>query len=325
MTKILITDAVDEKYVRVLQSIDGFEVDFRNGITAEQLEAVIENYDCIIVRSRTKLTGGLISKASKAKLIVRAGVGTDNIDIPAASVMNIPVSNTPWANVVSAAELAFTLMLMVSRKAGEANASVHSGRWETLKFTGSELNEKVLGIVGLGRVGREVARRARAFQMTVIACDPYIGQGVADTAGAKLVTMDRLLGDADILSLHASMMAGNVHLIGRKELSLMKKGSMLINTARGEMVDTAALVDAVKEGRLSGAGLDVFEGEPAIDGALAQLPTVVMTPHIGAQTREAQNRVGKEVVEVVEAFFRKNEMINVVNEAGIRAAGGRGK
>ncbi len=323
MTRILITDAVDEKYVKKLQSIEGFEVDFRNGITSEQIGEIIANYDCVIVRSRTKLTAKLIGRAVNAKLIVRAGVGTDNIDIAAASGMKIPVANTPWANVVSAAELAFTLMLMISRRAGQANVSTHEGKWETLKFTGTELNEKVLGIIGLGRVGREVARRARAFQMTVLACDPFIGQGVADTVGAKLVPMETLLAEADIISLHASMMAGNIHLIGAKELSKMKTGSILVNTARGEMVDTAALVEAVKGGKLAGAGLDVFEGEPAIDGALSQLPAVVMTPHIGAQTREAQNRVGKEVVEVVEGFFKRNEMINVVNESSVRPNGGK--
>ncbi len=321
MTNILITDAVDEKYVNMLKSISGFDVDFRNGITPEQLAEIIGNYDCIIVRSRTKLTDKLIGKAKRAKLIVRAGVGTDNINILAASAMNIPVANTPWANVVSAAELTFTLMLMVCRNAGQANASMHEGKWETLKFTGTELNEKVIGIIGLGRVGREVARRARAFQMTVMACDPFIGQGVADTVGAKLVPMERLLEEADIVSLHASMMAGNVHLIGPNELSRMRKGSVLINTARGEMVDTAALAEALKSGRLAGAGLDVFEGEPAVNGALAQLPSVVMTPHIGAQTREAQSRVGKEVVEVVQAFFGRNEWINVVNESGVKQSG----
>ncbi|MBX8635763.1 MAG: hydroxyacid dehydrogenase [Thermoplasmata archaeon] len=323
MTKILITDAVDEKYVRALQSIDGFEVDFRNGITADQLPSIIGDYDCIIVRSRTKLTGKLIGSAQNAKLIVRAGVGTDNIDIAAASGMNIAVANTPWANVVSAAELAFTLMLMISRKAGQANASMHDGKWETLKFTGAEVSEKVLGIIGLGRVGREVARRARAFQMTVIASDPFLRQDVADTVGAKLVSMETLLAESDIISLHASMMAGNVHLIGAGELAKMKHGAILINTARGEMVDTVALVEAVKSGKLAGAGLDVYEGEPAINPALSQLPAVVMTPHIGAQTREAQNRVGKEVVEVVEAFFKRNEMINVVNEGSIRPNGGK--
>ncbi|MCL4346568.1 MAG: hydroxyacid dehydrogenase, partial [Candidatus Thermoplasmatota archaeon] len=247
----------------------------------------------------------------------RAGVGVDNIDVEAATRRNIPVANTPWANVISAAELAFAMMLTVSRRLHEANASMHSGRWETLKFTGTELSEKKLGIIGLGRVGREVAKRARAFQMTVLASDPYIGRDVAESAGAKLVSKEELLTQSDIVTLHASMMPGNVHLIGRKEIETMKDGAILINTARGEMIDTEALADALKSGKLAGAGLDVFEKEQMADPRLTGLPTIVMTPHIGAQTREAQDRVGREVVDVIDAFFNRHQLLNVVNEGRI--------
>jgi len=317
MTKIIITDAVDEKHVNRLKSMAGFEVDFRNGINSKELSEIVGNYECIVVRSRTKLTHELISKAERAKLIVRAGVGTDNIDVEAASTFGIPVANTPWANVVSAAELAFAFMLALSRRVHLANSSMHEGKWETLKFTGSELSGKTLGIIGLGRVGREVARRARAFQMEIVATDPFIGRDVAEAAGVHLVSKEKLLAEADIVTLHASMMPGNVHLIGMKEMELMKKNSLLINTARGEMVDSGALVHFIKEGKIAGAGLDVFEKEQTVDPRLAELPNVVMTPHIGAQTREAQNRVGGEVVEVIETFFNRGEMMNVVNAGRI--------
>lgn len=313
MTRILITDAVDERYVGELRKVDGFDVDFRNGITGEELKSVIGGYECIIVRSRTKLTSEVISKAKSAKLIVRAGVGIDNIDVAAASAMGIAVCNTPWANVVSAAELAFAMMLALTRNICRANESMHAGRWETLKFTGSELNGRTLGIIGLGRVGREVARRAKAFRMEVIAADPYIDRAVAEEAGVKLVDFAELLDRSDIVSLHASMMPGNRHLIGEKELGMMKKGSLLVNTARGEMVDGNALAAALHDGRLAGAGCDVFEGEPAVNPALAAQPGVVMTPHIGAQTREAQGRVGAEVVEVVTSYFRDGKAMNQVN------------
>ncbi len=313
MAKILITDAVDEKYVNALRQISGFDVDFRNGITGEQLKETIGGFDCVIVRSRTKLTAEVIRRATSAKLIVRAGVGTDNIDVSAATAMGIAVCNTPWANVVSAAELAIAMMLSLSRKLCDANSSMHSGKWETLKFTGAELSAKTLGIIGLGRVGREVAKRAKAFQMTVIAADPYIRKEAADGAGVELVPFDDLLGRADIVTIHASMMPGNLHLIGGRELSLMKKGAFLVNTARGEMVDADALADALASGHLAGAGLDVYEGEPAVNGRLAALGSIVMSPHIGAQTREAQGRVGAEVVDVVDSFFNRGKLTNAVN------------
>lgn len=313
MTRILITDAVDEKYVEALRRIQGFEVDFRNGIAGEELKEIVGPYDCIIVRSRTKFNADIIGKSGAAKLIVRAGVGTDNIDIAAATRKGIVVCNTPWANVVSAAELALSMMLALSRNICDANSSMHSSRWETLKFTGAELSGKVLGIIGLGRVGREVAKRAKAFQMDVAAVDPYIPSGAAESVGARLIAMDELLRTSDIVSIHASMLPGNVHLIGRAELSSMKKGALLINTARGEMVDCEALADAIEQGLIGGAGCDVFEGEPRVSARLTALPRMLMTPHIGAQTREAQGRVGAEVVEVVESFFRLGKLMNAVN------------
>ncbi len=317
MTKILITDAVDEKYVDELKNIDGFEVDFRNGIKADDLKRIIHGYDCIIVRSRTKLTADIVNNATTARLVVRAGVGIDNIDVEAATRMGIAVCNTPWANVVSAAELAFALMLSLSRNICAANSSVHSDRWETLKFTGSELSGKSLGIIGLGRVGREVAKRAKAFDMKVSAADPYIKHEVASGAGVRLVSLDDLLKESDIVTIHASMLPGNLHLVGKRELALMKKGSLLINTARGEMVDNEALADAVASGAIAGAGMDVFEGEPAVNKKLTSTERVIMTPHIGAQTREAQARVGAEVVQVVDSFFSKGEMLNAANLDGL--------
>lgn len=318
MTRILITDAVDKKYVEELGKLEGFEVDFRNGITGEELKQIVGGYDCIIVRSRTKFTSEIVDRAESAKLIVRAGVGTDNIDVAAATRRGILVCNTPWANVVSAAELALAMMLTLSRNICEANSSMHSSRWETLKFTGTELSGKVLGIIGLGRVGREVAKRAGAFQMEVVAADPYIPTGAAESVGARLISLDELLSISDIVSIHASMLPGNIHLIGRDELSKMKKGALLINTARGEMVDSKALADALEQGVIGGAGCDVFEGEPKVNERLAASGRIVMTPHIGAQTREAQGRVGAEVVDVVDSFFRRGKLMNAVNADEIR-------
>lgn len=311
--RILITDAVDEQSVNELKATDGFEVDFRNGIKREELISAVQDYECIIVRSRTKLDREIISRAGKARLIVRAGVGTDNIDVQAATERGIAVANTPWANVVSAAELTMAFILSLSRHICEANASMHSGKWETLRFTGSELRGKRLGIVGLGRVGREVAKRAHAFDMDICAYDPFVSADVARAAGAQLVAFEELLSTADMVTLHASMLPGNVHLIGRKEFELMKQGACFINTARGEMVDSEALADALESGRLAGAACDVFEGEPNINRRLLSLPNMLMTPHVGAQTREAQAKVGKEVVQVVRSFFRDGKAMNLVN------------
>jgi len=277
---------------------------------------VIGNYDCIIVRSRTRMDAAVISRAERAKLIVRAGVGTDNIDIDAAAAAGIAVANTPQANVVSAAELSIAMMLALNRHICAANQSMHSLRWDTLSATGSELFGKILGIVGLGRVGKEVAKRAASFGMHLLASDPYVSVGDAASVSAELTDLRTLLSSCDILSLHASLLPGNRHLIGRNEIALMKKEALLINTARGELVDTGALADALSEGRLRGAALDVYENEPHVDQRLASLSSVLMTPHIGAQTREAQNRVGMEVVNVVNAFFMEGKPLNVLNMQG---------
>ncbi|MEM3852365.1 MAG: hydroxyacid dehydrogenase [Methanomassiliicoccales archaeon] len=312
MTRILITDAVDERHVATLRETPGFDVDFRNGIMREELKDIIGNYDCIIVRSRTKLDAEMIKKATHAKLIVRAGVGIDNIDVDAAKKQNIEVANTPWANVISAAELTLTFALLLMRKVCDANASMHQGKWETLRFTGNELNGRMAGIIGLGRVGREVAKRLHAFDVEIAAYDPYISEHAASAAGAQLLPLDKLLSTCDIITLHASMLPGNVHLLGKKEFAMMKRSAVFINTARGEMVDSEALAEALEGGLIAGAACDVFEHEPAVDKRLASIPSLIMTPHIGAQTREAQDRVGKEVVQVVRSFFIEGKPQNLL-------------
>jgi D-3-phosphoglycerate dehydrogenase len=254
------------------------------------------------VRSATKVTAGLIAAARSLRVIARAGTGVDNVDVPAASARGIVVMNAPGANSISVAELAMGLALALARHLPAADAAMKQGKWEKKKFLGEELRDKTLGLLGLGRIGQEVARRAAGFSMRVIAHDPFISEQVASSIGVELVSMDDLFSRADYLSLHMPSTPQTKQLINAARLQKAKKGIRIINTARGDLIDEAALADAIEAGQVGGAGLDVFTKEPTVDHRLQMLPQVVATPHIAASTREGQELVGVETAAALRDF-----------------------
>ncbi|MGY4706752.1 D-2-hydroxyacid dehydrogenase [Candidatus Bipolaricaulota sp. J31] len=301
--KVLVCDPLDPKAVEKLKGA-GLEVVERVGMSPEELaEELKKGYDVIIVRSATKVRRPAIEAAKGLKLIVRAGVGLDNIDVDAAKEKGIEVKNTPRASSISVAELALAHMLALARSLPQATQSMREGRWEKKAFKGLELFGKTLGVIGIGRIGREVAKRAICLGMKVIAYDKYITE--SPLPEVEMVPLEELLARADFVTLHIPPdPAGPV--IGREEIALMKDGAYLINCARGGVVDEEALLEALDSGKLAGAGLDVFEEEPPTNERLLKHPKVTLTPHIGAQTREAQARVGEEVAEIVISFAQKS-------------------
>jgi len=304
LVKVLVCDRVDEEGIKILKE-NGFEVDVKLNLTREQLKEEVKNYDALIVRSRTKVTREVLEAAGNLKLIVRAGVGLDNIDLEVARERNIAVTNTPEAISSSVAELTVGLMLAVARGIAEADRTVKGGGWSKEKFVGLGLKGKTLGIIGLGRIGCEVARVGKALGMKVIFYDVAPRDEVAKEIGCEPAgSLEELLASSDIISIHVPLTAETRHLIGERELSKVKPGAILINTARGAIVDEKALYWALKSGRLGGAGLDVYEEEPPKNIDLVRLPNVVCTPHIGAQTREAQREASLIAARKIVEFFR---------------------
>ena len=257
--KVLVTDGLEAEALARLKK--KHEVDVVEA-SPQQLLEVIGGYEAVIVRSRTKVTADVIGKAARLKVIARAGVGVDNIDVAAATKHRIPVVNAPAASTISVAELALAHMLALARHLPQAHASVKAGKWEKKAFEGVELHGKTLGLVGSGRIGAEVAKRAKAFGMRVISYDPYLPPSLAAERGIELTTLEAVLLDADFLSVHAALTDETRHMIGAKQLSLMKKSAYVVNCARGEILDEAALAAAIKGGEIAGAALDVFEKEP---------------------------------------------------------------
>src|SRR6266581_249323 len=300
--RILVCDPIAEDGVEALKR-SGADVDVRTGLSPEELRKSVDGYDALVVRSETKVTREVIAAATRLQVVGRAGIGVDNIDLQAATERGVVVVNAPTGNIISAAEHAIALMLSLSRHIPEANASLRSGKWERSRFMGLEVRGKTLGIVGLGQVGSEVARRAKGLEMRVIACDPFVPEERARVLGVDLVSMDGLLREADFVSVHTTLSEGTKSLIGEKELRAMKPSARVINTARGGIVDEAALEKALREGWIAGAALDVFEKEPLTEHPLFSLPNVVVTPHLGASTAEAQERVAVDVAEQILAVL----------------------
>ncbi len=310
--KIVIADALPQSAADVLAT-DGWTIDARAGRPLEELVRDLEDADGLIVRSATKVTAELIDAAPKLRVVARAGTGVDNVDLDAASRRGILVVNAPGANSISVAEHACALMLTLSRSVAHADASMKAGRWEKKSLQGAELRGKTLGLVGLGRIGREVARRARAFEMTVVCHDPFIGAQVAQDIGVELLSLDDLCARSDFISFHIPSSADTAKLVGREWLAKCKRGVRIINTARGDLIDEEALAEAIESGRVAGAGLDVFEVEPPTDTALIARPEVVATPHIAASTKEAQELVGVETASCVRDFLASGVVRNAVN------------
>ncbi len=294
--KILITDGLDRTAVEILRK--GNDVNMRD-LDGKGLLAAIPEYQALVVRSRTKVTKEVLFRGARLKVVGRAGVGVDNIDVDEATVRKIVVVNAPTASTVSVAELAIGHMISLLRHLPEADRSVKAGKWEKSKFEGRELFGKTLGLLGSGRIGAEVAKRAQAFGMPVIAHDPYLPKAAASAAGIRLVDKDALFRDADVLSIHAALTPETRGLVSASELAMMRPNAILVNCARGEIVDERALAEALRARKISGAAIDVFATEPPSGSPLLEAPNVVFTPHLGASTAEGQSRAGAIVADQV--------------------------
>ncbi len=321
MKKIIITDAVDKKAVGILEDA-GFEVDFKPGMPKEEIEKVIKNYNGLIVRSDTQVTPDLIALMDNMEVIGRAGAGVDNINLEAATRKGIIVMNTPGGNTVSTAEHTMALLLSMCRNVPQANQSLREGRWDRKKYKGTELQSKTLGVIGLGKVGREVALRAKAFGMQVIGYDPVLSEEVAAKLGVKLTELDEIFAGSDMITLHVPLADETRNLISKNSLAKCKDGVKIVNCARGGIVDEAALVEALDSGKVSSAAFDVYVKEPPeYDGALIQHPKVVTTPHLGASTEEAQEKVAIQIAEQIVDLFNGKGVKGAVNASAVEAAG----
>src|SRR5260221_5081791 len=309
---IVIADSLPASAADALRAA-GWSVDTKAGRKPEELARDLSNADALIVRSATQVTARIIEAAPKLRVIARGGTGVDNVHVPAATARGILVMNAAGASSVSVAELALGLMLSLARQIPAADASMKRGEWEKKKFTGTELRGKLLGVIGFGRIGREVAARARAFGMELVAYDPFIAPRAAEGTGAPLVELDDLLARADFITLHMPSLTDTHHVMNAERLARCKKGVRIVNTARGELIDEAALADAIERGHVAGAGLDVFESEPPADKRLTSLPQVVATPHIAASTNEAQELVGSEIAINVRDYLLDGVIRNAVN------------
>jgi (S)-sulfolactate dehydrogenase len=311
--RVLIADELSPRAEEILREA-GLAVDVKVGLKPAELKAIVGEYDALAVRSATKVTADVLEAAARLKIVGRAGIGVDNIDVPAASRRGVIVENTPSGNAVTTAEHAIALLLALARRIPQATASMKAGKWEKKKFQGTELCDKVLGVVGLGNIGRIVADRARGLHMKVVAYDPFIAQEAAQKLGAELCSLDELFARADIITVHTPLTAETKGLVGAASLRKCKDGVLVINAARGGIVDEAALAEALASGKVAGAALDVFAEEPPKpDHPLLKLDTVICTPHLGASTEEAQEKVAIEVAEQLAAYLVRGEVRNAVN------------
>ena len=316
--KIIVADELPATALEVLRAEAGWTVDARPGRGPADLAADLADADALLVRSATKVDVRLLASAPNLRIVARAGTGVDNVDVDAASARGILVVNAPGANSISVAEHACALMLALARSVPAADRAMKDGRWEKKRFLGTEVRGKMLGIVGLGRVGQEVAHRARALAMRVVAHDPFISNDVAAGIGVELVSLDDLCAAADYVTLHLPSTEETTHLFNDARFGRCRPGIRIINTARGDLIDEQALRRAIERGIVAGAALDVFEQEPPTDWSLAQLPQVIATPHIAASTEEAQELVGLETAATVRDFLRDGLVRNAVNFPSVR-------
>lgn len=320
MIKILVSDPLSDEGLKILNSVKEFEVDVKTDLKPEDLKAIIGNYDALVVRSATKVTKEIIDLASRLKVIGRAGVGLDNVDLDAATQKGIIVMNTPAGNTISTAEHTMSMILALSRNIPQAHASMKKGEWKRSKFMGVELYGKTLGIVGLGRIGSELAKRALSFGMKVLAFDPFLSIETAEGLRVEKVELRDLLERADYITVHTPLTEETKHMISEKELAMMKKGVRIINCARGGIINEQALVEAVKSGKIAGAAIDVFEKEPlSPDSEMIKIDNIVITPHLGASTEEAQVNVAVEVAEIVRDALLGRGIRNAANYPCVEA------
>jgi D-3-phosphoglycerate dehydrogenase len=316
--RILVCDPIADDGVEALKR-SGADVDVRTGLSPEELRKSVDGYDALVVRSETRVTKEIFAAAGKLQVVGRAGIGVDNIDLEAATEKGVVVVNAPTGNVISAAEHAIALMLSLSRHIPEANASLRSGKWERGRFQGIEVRGKTLGVIGLGQVGSEVARRGKGLEMRVLAHDPFVPEERARVLGVDVVPLDALIRESDFITVHTTLTEGTKRLIGEDELRSMKPTARVINTARGGIIDETALKRALDEGWIAGAAIDVFESEPITEHPLFESDKVVVTPHLGASTAEAQERVAVDVAEQIIAVLNGEPARYAVNAPLIAA------
>lgn len=317
--RVLVSDSLAEEGLEVFRRAEGIEVDVETSLSPEELKAVIVDYDAIAIRSSTKLTAEIIEAAERLKVIGRAGIGVDNVDLDAATRKGIVVMNTPEGNTITTAEHTISMLLSMARRIPQANASVKSGKWEKKRFIGTEVFNKTLGIVGMGRIGKIVADRAQGLHMNVIAYDPFLSPEVVTKLGVEMVSLDELLARSDFITVHTPKTKETVNLIDAKAFQKMKQGVYIVNCARGGIVNEKALHDALLSGKVAGAALDVFEKEPPGDNPLLSLEQVICTPHLGASTEEAQVNVAVAVAEQIVDFLLKGTVRNAVNVPSVSA------
>jgi D-3-phosphoglycerate dehydrogenase len=314
--KILVSDNLSEKGVEILRN-GGLEVDVNTGLKPEELKEIIGNYDGLVVRSATKATEDIISAAGNLKVIGRAGAGVDNIDIAAASKKGIVVMNTPGGNTVTTGEHTIAMMMALTRNIPQATASMKQEKWEKKKLSGREVFNKTLGIIGMGRVGSIVASRAQGLKMNVIVYDPFVTQDSAEKQGIELVDLDELYNRSDYISVHTPLSKETRGFVNKEAFDKMKDGVMILNCARGGIIDEQALMDALDSGKVAGAAIDVFIKEPPEDWTLAKHPNVICTPHLGAATQEAQENVAIAVAEQIVDYLVNGVIRNAVNAPSV--------
>ena len=315
--KILIADRVVEEGIDILRN--HAEVDIRTGLKPEELLTIIGDYDAMVVRSQTQVTADVIKAGQKLQVVARAGVGVDNIDVEEATRQGIVVVNAPTSNTISATEHTIALMLALARHVPQANTVLKSGQWQRNKFIGTEVRNKTLGIIGLGNIGSEVAKRARGLEMKVIAYDPFISVDHAQKLQVEIVPLKQLLQESDFISLHVPLTTTTKGIIGAKEISLLKPTARLINTARGGLIDEVALTKAIRENKVAGAAFDVFTVEPTTESILFGENNIIVTPHLGASTTEAQTTVARDIAEQIIAVLKGQPAKYAVNAPFISA------
>ena len=321
MPRVLVADQLPPEGLAILKAATNIELDTRTGLKGDDLKKALAESDAVIVRSATKLKADDLAGQKRLKVIVRAGAGVDTIDLPAATRQGIVVMNTPGGNTLSTAEQTIALLLALARHTAAADASMRAGKWDRSKFVGTQLAGKTIGIVGLGRIGLAVAKRCLAFEMNVVGYDPFMSADRAKSLGIETVSdVEDIYAKVDIITVHVPLSDDTNALVGAKQIAKLKKGSWIINCARGGIVDEAALYDGLKSGHLGGAALDVYKTEPAVDLPFVSLPNVVLTPHLGASTNEAQLNVAIEAAELIADFFKTGNVRFAVNMASIDQA-----
>jgi D-3-phosphoglycerate dehydrogenase len=311
--KVLVSDKLGEIGVQMFREEEGIDIDVNTDLTPDELKGIIGEYDALVIRSATKVTADLLESAKKLKVVGRAGIGLDNVDIPAATKRGVAVMNTPGGNVVTTAEHAIAMMMALTRNIPQGTSSLREGRWDKKQLQGREVYNKTLGVIGLGNIGSIVADRARGLKMNVIVFDPNVVSEKIEKEGFKSVSLNELYKKSDYITVHVPKIKSTIGLLNKDAFKKMKDGVMIVNCARGGIIDEPDLYDALKSGKVGGVALDVFETEPPGESPLFELDSVIGTPHLGASTREAQTNVAVAVAEQIIELLKNNTVINAVN------------